>query len=274
MDVRTIQRPPLAFPDEAASPGMRRKIERVAACADAARAVASALNDAELAALAVSYDWRAHAADLTHPLSANWLGRRAGDGARVARDRAEERDGYRRAATAFAYFLGARDDAVAFDALRAGASALLGEGAGALRTQPIGLDADADGTSVRFGDWRCVPARLAALRDGHARSTLPAPVKAIVALAIFLNIHPFADGNGRCARALYNAALAPTPGGLSTYLPLRAVLDASCGGFEIRVRDAETNGNWAPLFDYFATVFAAWERACAARHRSLAKEPS
>jgi hypothetical protein len=43
-------------------------------------------------------------------------------------------------------------------------------------------------------------------------------------------------------------------------------MQASDAGFEIRLRDAETNGNWAPLIVYFTTVF----RVLAEAHRTAA----
>lgn len=36
---------------------------------------------------------------------------------------------------------------------------------------------------------------------------------------------------------------------------------ASDRGYEIRLREAETHGNWAPLIGYFIAVFAALAEA-------------
>jgi Fic family protein len=101
----------------------------------------------------------------------------------------------------------------------------------------------------------------------YHNSEIPRTLRAIVAMTGILNTHPFPDGNGRCARALFNAVLGQESGAcFSSYVPLKAAMQASDAGFEIRLRDAETNGNWAPLIVYFTTVF----RVLAEAHRTAA----
>lgn len=76
--------------------------------------------------------------------------------------------------------------------------------------------------------------------------------RAILLLVGILAIHPFIDGNGRTARACFNAILEGPPS--FSVIPLRTIFDCSDGGFEIRLRDAVFNGSWGPLVSYFTTA--------------------
>jgi Fic/DOC family len=122
-----------------------------------------------------------------------------------------------------------------------------------LRVSGAGLEPDAGGVLIRF----CAPAEVPALiNELHAEistSSLNPAMKAVFMLVSLLNIHPFEDGNGRCARIWFNTMLEIGYGG-RFLLPLRSFAELSSGGFEIRMRDAEINGRWQPLVNYLAVV--------------------
>ncbi|TAA08694.1 hypothetical protein EA658_18645 [Pseudoxanthomonas winnipegensis] len=65
-----------------------------------------------------------------------------------------------------------------------------------------------------------------------------------------MTVHPFADGNGRVARILFNWMLNSRRDDL-VYLPIHEPMVLSQGGYIIRVRQAQYHNNWRPLLDYF-----------------------
>jgi len=122
-----------------------------------------------------------------------------------------------------------------------------------LRRNGAGLEPDAGGVLIRFCPPAEVPALIDELYSAISASSLNPAMKAVFMLVSLLNIHPFEDGNGRCARIWFNTMLEIGYGG-RFMLPLRVFAEMSCGGFEIRMRDAEINGRWQPLVDYLAVV--------------------
>ncbi len=251
---------------------LKRMVVRLEEAADTLRQSASGNPNAYEKVWFAALPWTEHCADLAHPLSERWILRGNGRRHREARDIVAELDAYLAARALLSEALASSSSSQFVERLRAGC-AIVGCPVGMdLRTTPIGLAPDADVTMVQFGHGDAVADRLAELFEDYRSTDLPPAYRAVAAMCVLLNIHPFVDANGRCARALFNAALsADEPSGLAYYVPLRAALDASNGGFEIRLRDAETHGNWAPLIGYFTTVFHILSNAHAAEcatHRS------
>jgi Fic/DOC family len=253
----TIVRPPLRFPDWDAMPNaFKRMVGRLEVQADATReAAARSGTDATVAIERLAMiPWHRYENELQHPLSARWLQRGGGHRGAEVRDVVAEFEAYRDVRTTLSDGLTAADADGFLQALKSASQRLCPEGAGDFRSTPIGLEPDADGTVVCFGDWSQVSERLRELFSDYRQSALPPTMKALSSMAVLLNIHPFADGNGRCARALFNAAYSGDA--IMAYVPLRAALEASTAGFEMRLREAETNGNWAPIVTYLTTVLA------------------
>jgi hypothetical protein len=247
-------REPLAFPRwEALRAPVQRRIERLEATAAEARR-ASADGPMPLA-FAMSVDWHRYGARLMHPLSESWTARRPAGELRSARCSREEREAYSELRRSVLGALCEPSPAGFLSAMRRACGRLTGNEHADLRRSSIGLEADRDGTRIEFGPWEQVPERLGHLLAAIRSSNLPPTMTAISAMAVLLNIHPFPDGNGRSARALFNATLEYGGVGENGYLPLSAILAASRAGYEIRLRDAETNGNWLPLIDYFLVVY-------------------
>lgn len=79
---------------------------------------------------------------------------------------------------------------------------------------------------------------------------------AIVAYASISNLHPFADGNGRVARMLYNSLIRSVfP--QAFYFPIYEVSALSRMGMVIRLRQADYQASWLPLISLFSNV--VWE---------------
>lgn len=204
-----------------------------------------------------SAEWRKHEEVLKHPLSDHWMNRRRAGVGRELRAQASEDIAYAQARSLLLDALKSTDPGALVEATERLCDLHMNCSGTTLRTHPVGLDPDADGTRVVFGDWRLLPSRLRELKQAVATTGLPPAMKAVATLAVFLNIHPLADGNGRCARAWFNAVLASQTGMNLNFIALRPVFDASIGGFEIRLREAELNRRWRPLAHYFRFIFEA-----------------
>lgn len=85
------------------------------------------------------------------------------------------------------------------------------------------------------------------------------PYRPVCALVGISGIHPFLDANGRCAR-FWASVLANIGGNVPVFIPFRAVAEASCGGHELRVREAEVRNRWVPVVQLFSLVLEALER--------------
>jgi hypothetical protein len=81
----------------------------------------------------------------------------------------------------------------------------------------------------------------------------PREMAAVFVLVGLLNIHPYIDGNGRCARTWYCLLLERTLG-RRVFVPLRRFIELSSGGFELRLREAEVFGRWTPLVQYLTLL--------------------
>lgn len=125
-----------------------------------------------------------------------------------------------------------------------------------LRTGTIGTEPDLNGSSIEFPslvdtahqiDWlRCK------IRDERDKVLLL--LAAISSLPIITNLHLFTDGNGRLSRAVFNHILHRIGMPSDVYLPVYELMDASKGGFLIRLRQAEIQNEWEP-FVLFMTNF-------------------
>lgn len=133
------------------------------------------------------------------------------------------------------------------------ASAATGERA-ELRTFEVGITGMAGDKLVSFSHPSDIEDRLEELRGQLCAGEFPPVGGAIFAQAVLLNIHPFADGNGRVARALFSCHLNADPKLDELFLPLSIVNQKAHGAYEIKVRDVEANGNWISLVDYFSEI--------------------
>lgn len=134
-------------------------------------------------------------------------------------------------------------------------------GSGLLRTRAIATDADPAGRHVVFVNPEAISSQLELLDTFLETCKEVSPAfRAIIALVMITNCHPFPDGNGRAARAFFNALL-DQKGPLGRfYLPLKEIAIFSRGGYIIRVRQAEIHGDWAPIADFTGAACQLWHQ--------------
>ena len=139
--------------------------------------------------------------------------------------------------------------AAEFTALLAALNQRVTAGAGTWRDGPL-LGIDEKGHRIQFPDLGCVRPQLEHVRRYVRDEEGPAVFRAVAALALTVNAHPFTDGNGRTARALFNHVL--RRGGMPghVYFSFREIADRSRGSYLIALRCAELHGDWQPIMRY------------------------
>ncbi len=139
-------------------------------------------------------------------------------------------------------------------------------GRGGWRDGTVRLGDDREGNRIFFPHVSAVPGQLERLRLLLVGQTGAPPLfTAGVAYALFLNCHPFTDGNGRTARVLFNHLLHRDGMPRQVYLPLHEIARRSHGGYEIALRMAEVRGEWEPFLRFILNgIQCHREVACAA----------
>lgn len=193
---------------------------------------------------------------LRHQLSDVWMSRRPGA---VREMRVGEFDQeyfhkyYRRACGEFQEYSSFKSRCLHL------ASVATGQSVDSFRKSFVYLSADSDGTTVRFPAPDRVEAMIQELHRHLIGMMAQDPYRPVHALVGISGIHPFLDANGRCAR-FWASVLANIGGEVPVSIPFRAVAEASCGGFELRVREAEISNRWLPVTQMFTLVIEALER--------------
>lgn len=244
---------PFIFPEKAScGPDLLRRMDALQLSRDQAAMAVSATNSSELIRCKDFWSSRQASIELSHPWSNLWMARR-GAACRTPRLTEEEYGACIQAEKEIKQYAraGHSDDfSRVFEGI---ARAVLGNGAG-IRSAPAATIPDKLGHSIAFGPHQDIRSQLNFTWHKYCLSDLPQAVADVALLIALLNIHPLQDGNGRCARAVFGAVSRLHQPHGDAYIPLRAVIDASNGGFEIRARDAERNGNWLPIIDYFISI--------------------
>lgn len=119
------------------------------------------------------------------------------------------------------------------------------------RRAAIHLAPDKLAQIVRLPPVKDARVTLAEIPLAARRLDWPLLARAAVVMGMFLNAHPFTDGNGRTARVLVNLLLFDGQA-VERFMPLYELALRSEGGFEIALRRAELFQDWAGLIGWLA----------------------
>jgi len=142
-----------------------------------------------------------------------------------------------------------------FELMRIASS--LGLSSPEFRNHPVRTRGDNFGNIVAYRPPSCIASEIEALGLYLLEHVAEAPLLSAIAVYCGVTaIHPFADGNGRAARILFNLILrrALNP---HFFLPVFEVAGLSRGGLIIRQRQAHYYGQWEPIADYFCDSVSA-----------------
>ena len=109
--------------------------------------------------------------------------------------------------------------------------------------------ADRHGHYVVYPDSGLIERRLIEIDQLTATSTRHPVLRAIVAAALLLNLHPMRDGNGRISRLAFNDLIGQATD-TAFYLPIFELAEASAGGWMYATRMAWQRGDWEPLIHF------------------------
>lgn len=128
----------------------------------------------------------------------------------------------------------------------------LGTGVNGFRTTSVGMKPDARGNGILFPCHRLCEPLLRSLHMFLCNHSSQYPVAAAtVAYGAMIHAHPFNDGNGRTARALFNLILSSSTGSRH-FIPIHLIATARQGSFLIKLRRAFYGDDWGPLQDFFS----------------------
>jgi len=144
--------------------------------------------------------------------------------------------------------------------LQAVSAAVRNLSAAALRDAGVCLAGDIQGWSWQFPPSSGIEGCLSTLHEFlHLHGTQNALVRATLAYGVINWMHPFADGNGRTSRIIFNAVLrlAGMPSG--HYIPIKEINHLAHGGHEVRLRYTVATGEWEELLEYFVNAIRVYE---------------
>jgi hypothetical protein len=145
-----------------------------------------------------------------------------------------------------------------------------------IRTSGVQLGADASGARWVFPAPRAIRPLMNRLANEVLEAFSQSPLFAAVIALVGVNaIHPFADGNGRTSRALFNSLL--RSGGRlpsKSYIPLKHIYFIAKFGFEIRLREAILLNNYLPILNFFCDVIDLTGELCTRSGRSSMPDAS
>ncbi len=122
-----------------------------------------------------------------------------------------------------------------------------------IRTTDIFLTSNKSAEKILLPPAALIPETIEKLQALLYPLSSPDPYKAIIALCVFINSHPYPDTNGRISRILFNLCLGCSG---QTYIPLYEINRDLKGSQIINYRELEIFGNWNGIVKYFGEILA------------------
>lgn len=116
-----------------------------------------------------------------------------------------------------------------------------------IRAKPVYIAPDANGHFVEYMDQAAVRPTLLRAFQTLLDEQAPLIYRAAVVYILVAAAHPFRDGNGRLARALFNAILIHGGMDANAYIPLKRISRLSRGGMALHMRRAQLKNDWLPM---------------------------
>lgn len=130
---------------------------------------------------------------------------------------------------------------------------------GAFRRRGVQIVAEGMDATTHFPSWKECSALLESLALCISQTIHDLPtVAAMTAYAGIIHAHPFTDGNGRVARAMYNNVLLSA--GIRHFVPISLVASLTGGSFVLKIRRALLGGDWDGLQRFFLDAAKISER--------------
>lgn len=130
--------------------------------------------------------------------------------------------------------------------------------AASLRQVSLVTTPDAQGVRIGFPPAETLHGRLGRLHHFICSAQGPNIFTAAVALVAMTNAHPFIDGNGRSARALFNLVMNRHRAHPDIFaLPLHDLGNRPPGNLTLYMRGAELHGDWRSLLDFLFKSIAS-----------------
>jgi len=131
-------------------------------------------------------------------------------------------------------------------------------GSGEIRKSEAFTQPDRDGMRTRFIRSQMVMSRIEEILEAinESGNGQHPSLRAIWVMLAFLNCHPYADGNGRTAKFLFNLILAKSDISSEYLLPLSSITLGSQGFFEICARRAQLQDSFDMILKFLETAIA------------------
>ena len=127
----------------------------------------------------------------------------------------------------------------------------LGETRSGFRQSSVRTQIDVIGDARIYPPANLIDRQMGRLYKYLSETNEPMMLKAAVSYIAIVTAHPFSDGNGRVARILFNAVIRALADVKFVYIPVKALEILSGSGLILKVRRAQSLGQWPPIVNFF-----------------------
>jgi hypothetical protein len=119
------------------------------------------------------------------------------------------------------------------------------------RENSIYTERDKYGGYATYPNFGFITEAMKHMNSYKNRYIIDYPLETSIVSLVFLGaIHPFADGNGRTSRVVFNTIAGSIKS--KTYIPLYELSEHSRGGYILALREAQYNNKWRPIIRFLS----------------------